>query len=177
MNRQGRILVLTGNGKGKTTSALGMAIRTIGWGGKVCILQFFKSSDYECGERIFFEKLGIEIYPLGIGFSWQKTEEEQREVLKNAWEKTLLKLSENYDMVILDEIINVFSQKNIKTDDIFTANELSEIIKKYSYNKDIILTGRSCPKILIETADTVTEMENIKHGYEKGVNACKGIEY
>ena len=80
-------------------------------------------------------------------------------------------------MVILDEIINVFSQKNIKTDDIFTANELSEIIKKYSYNKDIILTGRGCPKILIETADTVTEMENIKHGYEKGVNACKGIEY
>ena len=63
MDREGRIIVLTGDGKGKTTSALGMAMRGLGWGRKVCILQFFKSLDYDCGERIFLEKLGCEIYP------------------------------------------------------------------------------------------------------------------
>ncbi|HIT72423.1 hypothetical protein B5E58_06535 [Tyzzerella sp. An114] len=177
MDREGRIIVLTGDGKGKTTSALGMAMRGLGWGRKVCILQFFKSLDYDCGERIFLEKLGCEIYPLGIGFSWLKSEKEQREALKKAWDMSLLKLSDDYDMVILDEIINVFSQKNINIDDILTEKMLSDTVKKYSLNKDIILTGRGCPKSIIDIADTVTEMVNIKHGYEKGIKACKGVEF
>ena len=177
LDRKGRILVLTGEGKGKTSSALGMVIRALGWGKKVCVLQFFKSPEYECGERIFLEKCGVEIHPLGIGFSWLKTEEEQRDAIRNGWAKTLEKLSSDYDMVVIDEIINVFSQKNVKIDDILTEEDLKNALEKYSVDKDIILTGRGCGEILKSVADTVTEMVNVKHGYEEGLEACKGIEY
>ena len=177
MNRKGRILILTGDGKGKTTSALGMAVRCAGWNKRVCILQFFKSSEYECGERLLFNKIGIEILPLGIGFSWQKTEKEQREALINALNISLKKLEENYDMIILDEILNVFSQKNIIVNDIVDEELIMNKIKEQSENKDIILTGRGCKEGFYNIADTVTEMKNIKHAYDRGIEACKCIEY
>ena len=102
---KGIILTITGDGKGKTTSAVGTALRSLGWGKKVCMIQFYKSEAYESGEREMLRTLGAEVYTLGAGFSWTKDESEHIKMLKKAWQKAEEKLKEpSCDLLILDEI-------------------------------------------------------------------------
>lgn len=169
------IIVYTGNGKGKTTAALGLAIRALGHNQKICIIQFLKSKKFETGEYKFLKSLEVEIYPMGAGFSWKGKPETHRDFLMQAWNLTKEKLKSNYDLIILDEIINVFNIKNFKTDDIICLKELIDLIS--NTNTNIVLTGRDAKTELIQIADLVTEMKSIKHPYQKGVPATKAIEY
>lgn len=178
MTKKGLVLINTGDGKGKTTAALGMLIRSLGWGKKVCMIQFLKSPEFICGEKLFCDKAGIEFYSTGIGYSWTKTPEEQRESLKKAWEFSKLKIKEdNYDLIVLDEINSVLTEKNFPISDIITPEKVIEVLKERPIGQNIVLTGRNASDSLIEFADLVTEMKMIKHPYEKGIEASKGVEF
>lgn len=175
---KGLVLVYTGDGKGKTTAALGTAVRATGRGMKVLMVQFIKSPERTYGEKLVFDKLGIEIYQKGIGFTWTKTPEEHREALKKAWVFVNDKISNNsYDVLILDEINNALAIDRFPIDDVLPLEEVTEFIQHYRQNMHIILTGRSAKEEIMNLADLVTEMKPIKHYYEEGIPAVKGIEF
>lgn len=172
------VLLYTGQGKGKTTAAIGLCIRALGWEKKVCMIQFLKSPDTESGEIKLLKKLNLELYQTGIGYSWTKTPQQQKECIQKAWQlcKKIL-LCGKYDMVILDEIVNVFCMKTVCVSDFFTEDDLIAVLQNTKNTMDIILTGRNASKKLIEYADLVTEMKCVKHYYQKGIKAVKGLEY
>ena len=172
------ILLYTGQGKGKTTAAIGLCIRALGWEKKVCMIEFLKSPDTESGEIKLLKKLNLELYQTGIGYSWTKTPQQQKECIQKAWQlcKKIL-LCGKYDMVILDEIVNVFCMKTVCVSDFFTEDDLIAVLQNTKNTMDIVLTGRNASKKLIEYADLVTEMKCVKHYYQKGIKAVKGLEY
>ena len=177
-NDNGLIIINTGNGKGKTTAALGCALRSAGHKKKVLILQYIKGNIFT-GElnSIEYLKPYVEILQLGKGFIKYKdgkpfiTDKDIQDA-KNAYEFSLKKIqNENYDLIILDEVINLLNFNLI------SLKELKMLINCKSQNSSIILTGSNAPKELIDLADTVTEMKEIKHAFQKGIKAKKGIEY
>ncbi|USF31412.1 cob(I)yrinic acid a,c-diamide adenosyltransferase [Clostridium sp. MD294] len=172
------VLLYTGKGKGKTTAAIGLCIRALGWGKKVCMIQFLKSPEFESGEIKLLKKLNVTLYQTGLGYSWTKTPQQQIDCIQKAWElcKKVL-LCEKYDMIILDEIVNVFCMKTVCVSDFLTEENLIEVLQNTKKTMDIVLTGRNASTKLIEYADLVTEMKNIKHYYKKGIKAIKGLEY
>lgn len=178
MKEQGIVIIYTGDGRGKTTASLGLCLRGLGWGRKVCVIQFFKSEEYACGEKLFFKENGLELYSLGIGFSWKKTPVEQRLAIQNAWEFAKQKLNdETYDCIVLDEILHVFKKRNFDVSDILSEQDLMDVLGKRPYGMDVVLTGRGASQTLIDFADMVTEMKCVKHPLEKGIQAKKGMEY
>ncbi len=176
--KDGLILINTGNGKGKTTAALGLALRAAGNNLRVLILQFIKGP-WKSGEVEIIEKLKplIEIEQLGMGFiRFEKGKPViTEEMAKNAAESfgyARDKInSGQYDMVILDEINNLIDYGFLEIKDVINClkNKPEEIC--------IVLTGRNAPAELINIADTVTEMKEIKHAFGRGIKARKGIEY
>ena len=172
------VLLYTGQGKGKTTAAIGLCIRALGWEKKVCMIQFLKSPDFESGEIKLLKKLNIELYQTGIGYSWTKTPQQQIECIQKAWRlcKEIL-LCGKYDMVILDEIVNVLCMKTLCVSDFLTEQDLIAVLQNTKKTMDIVLTGRNASKKLIEYVDLVTEMKAVKHYYQKGIKAIKGLEY
>jgi cob(I)alamin adenosyltransferase len=176
--RRGLILVNTGDGKGKTTAALGLALRAAGSNLKVLILQFIKGP-WKSGEVKIIEKLKplIEIEQLGLGFISFKDgkivdEEEQFKNAKESFEYACEKInSGKYNMVILDEINNLVSYGLLEVKDVIN------LLKNKPEELYVVLTGRDAPGEFIDIADTVTEMKEIKHAYNKGIIARKGIEY
>lgn len=177
-SQKGLTLVYTGEGKGKTTAAIGLAIRAKGRGKKVVMLQFIKSPDRTYGEKIMFDHLGIETYQLGIGFTWTKTPHEHREALQKAWAFTKEKvLSGNYDVIILDELNNALAIDSFPIHDVLPLTEVVDVIKNRPEDMHIIITGRSANEEIINIADLVTEMKPIKHYYDTGIPAVKGIEF
>ncbi len=170
--RRGLVMVNTGNGKGKTTAALGTALRAVGAGMKVCVLQFIKGA-WKYGELDAMEKLGVEIKPMGKGFTWDtKNPEEDRRTALAAWEECKRRsLSGDYDLVVFDEINYVLDYGFIPLADVldFLAHKPERL--------HVILTGRNAPPELIEAADLVTEMKEIKHPFKKGIIAQRGIEF
>ena len=171
---EGLVQVFTGNGKGKTTAALGTILRTLGHGRKVYIV-FFMKGDYPYGEFSTLPKLpNVDLAIFGfrrfIDPKNIKPEEmEQAELALAAARKAML--SGNYDLVILDEVNVALFYKLIKVE------EVIELINNKPPNVELILTGRHADAELIELADLVTEMVKVKHPYDKGVRARKGIEY
>ncbi|MGI8384619.1 cob(I)yrinic acid a,c-diamide adenosyltransferase [Robertmurraya sp. P23] len=178
MANKGQLLVYTGEGKGKTTAALGLAVRAIGQGKRVKIIQFIKSPDRSVGERTVLQKLGIDIYPMGIGFTWTKTPDEHREALKNAWglAKDLLQSNE-VDVLILDEINNALAISRFSIEDILPTEEVLEALQKRRDGLHVVLTGREAKKDIVQAADLVTEMREVKHYYEQNVPAIVGLDY
>jgi len=177
-SKAGQVLINTGNGKGKTTAALGLALRSAGHNQKVLILQFIKGR-YRTGEIKIIEKLKplIEIEQLGRGFIKFKNGkpaptsrqiENAKESFKYAREKIY---SGKYDMVILDEINNLVDYGLLKVEDVV------DLIKNKPGELCIVLTGRNAHFKLVDIADTVTEMKEVKHTFSKGTGARKGIEY
>jgi len=176
-NNRGQIIVNTGQGKGKTTAALGMAVRAAGHGQKVCILQFIKGC-WKTGEAKFMEKVaGIDMIQLGKGFfkienGKVKITPEDKKDAENAFDTAREKISGGkYELVILDEILNILSYGLIDT------GELVETLKKRPAGLSVVLTGRGASRDIIDIADTVSEMKEIKHAYKNGIMAKKGIEY
>lgn len=172
----GRILLFTGDGKGKTTAAVGMALRAWGHGIKVLVVQFVKNFQ-ETGEFKAVKKLeGIEIVQMGLGFP--PKDRENPEFIKHI-EKSVAALefvSETlekgiYGLVVLDEICFAVSAGLLKEIDVINA------VGFMKPGNILVMTGRGAPGGLVEIADTVTEMKVIKHGYYDGINAQPGVEY
>lgn len=175
--RKGLTLVYTGDGKGKTTAAVGLAVRAVGRGMKVKILQFIKSPRRSYGEQLSLEKLGVEMVQLGIGFTWLKTPEEHREALKKAWpiaRDTVM--SGEYDMVILDELNNALAIDTFPIDDVLPLEEVVDLIHNKPEHVHLVITGRDAKQEIREVADLVSVVEVEKHYYDEGVTAVKGIE-
>ena len=172
---KGLILVHTGQGKGKTTAALGMVFRSLGHGKKVAIVQFIKGQ-WNVGERKALETFGDQVFftALGGGFTWETQDREQDiAMVKEAWQQGLqLILSGEYHLVLLDEI-NV-SMKLGYLDPAVVV----EGLQTKPVHQHVVLTGRGAPAAIIEQADLVTEMQIIKHPFkEQGIKAQLGIEY
>jgi cob(I)alamin adenosyltransferase len=174
--KQGLILVNTGNGKGKTTAALGMALRAWGQGMKVLVLQFIKGG-WKYGELIAAEKLGpnFEIRQMGEGFikgANDKALDEHRHAAVAALEAARAEFSNlNYDLIILDEILYAIHYGLVAQDDVLA------LLDSKPESLHVVLTGRNASPEIIARADLVTEMREIKHPFTQGIPAQKGIEF
>ncbi|TQR38656.1 cob(I)yrinic acid a,c-diamide adenosyltransferase [Brevibacillus brevis] len=176
--KRGLTLVYTGDGKGKTTAAVGLAVRATGRGKKVLMVQFIKSPERTYGEKIIFDKLGIEIVQMGVGFTWTKTPEEHREALKEAWAFASEKLSSGvYDVVILDELNNALAIDRFPIDDVLPLSAVLEAIQNRPNHIHLVITGRAAKQEILDIADLVTEMKPIKHYYDEGIPAVLGVEF
>tara|TARA_B100001540_G_scaffold301264_1_gene307522 strand:- start:369 stop:902 length:534 start_codon:yes stop_codon:yes gene_type:complete len=177
MTEKGLVIVYTGNGKGKTTAALGMALRAIGYDHRVCMLQFIKGS-WHYGEMDSSKKLepNFELIAIGKGFVGilddnSTKEEHQRyaeEALRICQEKIF---SKRYDLVILDEVNYAINLG------LLNIQNVVELIRKKPDELDLVLTGNYAKKEIIELADLVTEMKEIKHPFKSGIKAKKGIDF
>ena len=169
---QGLLLVNTGNGKGKSTAAFGIAFRAIGHGLNVSIIQFIKGK-WKTGEMESARRLGLELMPMGKGFTWESENiEEDKALMRQAWTLGSEKiLSGNYDLIILDEINYVLGYGYIALDEVIRS------LKTRPPHVHVVLTGRNAPEQLISIADCVTEMRDIKHPYRSGIPAQKGIDF
>jgi len=171
---KGLLIVHTGAGKGKTTAALGLAVRALGQGLKVGIVQFIKGA-IPTGEAALIKKLNlpIEMHTLGEGFTW-KTQDRERDIAtaRRGWEKAVeLLLDPSFGLVILDELNIVLRYDYLPLDEV-----LAELASRREM-LHIVVTGRNAKPELIERADLVTEMTQVKHPYRDGVKAQPGIEF
>ena len=172
---KGLIIITTGEGKGKTTAALGMGIRTLGHNHKVAIIQFIKGG-WEPGESLALKIYGdsLKFHACGEGFTWETQDRNKDKALvKSRWAKALSYLKDiNYKLIILDEIIVAIKLGYIDEDEIIKGINLRPELTH------VVLTGRGASKKLIDSADLVTEMKLIHHPFrEQGVKVQKGIEY
>lgn len=175
---RGLTLVYTGHGKGKTTSSLGLALRAVGRGLNVKIFQFIKSPQRSYGEQIAFNKLGVEMIQLGIGFTWTKTPEEHREALKIGWPQARdAVMSGEYDLVILDELNNALAIDSFPVDDVLPLNEVIDLIHNKPSHVHLVITGRDAKQEIKDVADLVSVIDSEKHYYDEGIPAVKGIEF
>lgn len=173
---RGLLIVNTGNGKGKTTCALGLMMRAVGQGLRCAMIQFIKSKTDRYGEHYAAEKLGIEVHTMGDGFTWDtKNPEQDRETARNSWALCVEKMRcGDYDLLVFDELVYVLSYGMLSTEEV-----LEEIrqVRAAQPALHIVLTGRDAPPALIEAADLVTEMREIKHPFNAGIFAQQGIEF
>ncbi len=167
------VLVATGDGKGKTTAAMGTALRALGRGWAVCIVQFVKSGKWNSGEVRLLKDLGAECHTLGDGFTWDSDDlERSAEIARSAWELAKEAIaSGRYELVILDEVTYPINWGWVDGNDVVSA------ISGRPEKVNVFLTGRDAPPALVEVADTVTDMHNVKHAYEAGISAAKGIDF
>jgi cob(I)alamin adenosyltransferase len=163
------VLVNTGDGKGKSTAAFGTALRAVARGWKVGVVQFLKSGEWKVGEESAGRGLGIDWWALGDGFSWDSDDiGESEAIAREAWVSARSRIdSDEYDLLILDEI-------NWGWIDL---EEVLAVIAARPSRLNLILTGRDAPGALIDAADTVTEMKKVKHAFDSGVMAKRGIDY
>ena len=170
---RGLILINTGNGKGKTTAAIGTAFRALGHGMRVGMIQFIKGK-WKTGERKLGEQTpNLTWLTMGHGFTWESLDlDRDREAARAAWNiASAWLLDESYDLVVFDEITYVINYHFIPLDEVLSA------LQARRPDLHVILTGRDAPAELSAIADVVTEMQAVKHPYRDGVSAQKGIEF
>ena len=167
------VIVNTGDGKGKSSSAFGVMIRSVARGWKVAVIQAIKSGAWNVGEEKVGRQLGVDWWVIGEGFTWESDDLSRDEaVAREAWAhaKGVIEAGE-HQLVILDEITYPMNWGWIDTDEVVgTIRDRPETVS-------VVATGRDAPQALIDVADTVTEMRKIKHAYDEGIMAKKGIEY
>ena len=173
---RGLLIVHTGNGKGKTTAALGLLMRAAGRGLNCCMIQFMKSRNDRYGEHVAAEKLGIEVHTMGDGFTWDtKNPEQDRQTARATWQLCVEKLrSGDYDLIVFDELVYVLSYKMLPVEEVV---EEFRAVREAQPALHIVVTGRDAPEQLIAQADLVTEMHEIKHPFTAGIKAQQGIEF
>ena len=172
--KKGLVIVNTGDGKGKTTAALGILMRAWGRGMNIGAIQFFKHNTASFGEHKAAKKMGIELTPMGDGFTWtsRDMDETQAKAL-HGWEVAKQKIaSDLYDIFLMDEFTYVMNYGWLDPNDV-----VGWLREHKPPTLHLIITGRSAPDALIEYADLVTEMRVIKHPFEQGIKAQPGIEF
>ncbi len=167
------VLVNTGHGKGKSTSAFGTIMRAVARDWPVAVVQFLKSGNWNTGEEKVARQLGVDWWTIGEGFSWDSDDLTEDEAVAQAARDKAFELlaAGDHKLVILDEITYPMNWGWIDT------NGVVDAVKNREQNTNVVLTGRDMPKVVIEIADTATEMVNIKHAYEKGIRAKRGIDF
>jgi len=167
------VMVNTGDGKGKSTAAFGTAMRAVARGWKVCVIQFVKSGKWKVGEQKAAVSLGIEWLTIGDGFTWDSKDMDRTEAMaRHAWTVSKEKIqSGRYGLVVLDEITYPMNWGWIP------SAEVVDVIKNRPPSVNVIATGRDAPAELIEVADTVTEMKKVKHAFDRGVRAIRGLDF
>ncbi|MCU8075932.1 MULTISPECIES: cob(I)yrinic acid a,c-diamide adenosyltransferase [unclassified Shewanella] len=169
---KGILLVLTGNGKGKSTSGFGTVARAVGHGKKAAVVQFIKGT-WECGERNLLEGAGVEFHVMGTGFTWETQDKEKDTAAAVlAWEAAeKLLQDESIDCVMLDELTYMVSYHYLDVERVLSA------LKNRPPMQHVIITGRACHRSIIELADTVSEVQPLKHAFEAGIKAQQGFDY
>jgi cob(I)alamin adenosyltransferase len=173
---KGLLMVNTGDGKGKTSAALGVLIRAAGRGMNCCMIQFMKLKTDRYGEHESLEKLGVEVHTMGDGFTWDTNDKTQDiKTSEETWKLCIEKMrSEEYDLLVFDEIVYVLDYKFLDVNEVL--REIKAVREKQPH-LHIIMTGRNAPPELVEAADLVTEMKEIKHPFHAGIYAQQGIEF
>ncbi|NNJ91881.1 MAG: cob(I)yrinic acid a,c-diamide adenosyltransferase [Gammaproteobacteria bacterium] len=170
---RGVIVLLTGNGKGKSSSALGMVVRALGHDMKVGVIQFIKSWT-NTGEQLFLQQQeNVDFHIMGTGFTWDTQDKDKdREAASVLWNKAKLMLNDSdMGMIILDEMTYMLSYRYLDAEEVITA------IKNRPENQHVIITGRAASEELLELADTVSEINDVKHAFREGIKAMPGIEW
>lgn len=167
------VLVNTGHGKGKSSAAFGTAVRALARGWTVGVVQFLKSGEWNVGEEKILRQLGVDWYAEGDGFTWDSEDlDESTALARVAWGRAKAMIEAgNHRLVILDEISYAMTWNWIDTD------EVVDTIENRPERVSVILTGRDMAPAIIDLADTVTEMTPIKHAFDAGIVAKKGIDY
>lgn len=167
------VIVNTGDGKGKSTAGFGTLMRAIARDWKVCVVQFIKSGKWNVGEEATARRLGVDWWTIGDGFTWDSEDMEESEaVAREAWRTAKQKIaSGDYRIVMLDEVTYPINWGWIDVSDVVEA------IRSRPDDVNLILTGRDAPTELVDVADTVTEMRNVKHAFDAGVKAIRGIDF
>ncbi len=170
---RGVVVLLTGNGKGKSSSALGMILRALGHDMKVGVVQFIKSWT-NTGEQLFLDRIdNVDFHIMGTGFTWD-TQNRDADIAaaKQLWEKARGMLAdETVSLVVMDELTYMFSYNYLDIDEVTAA------IKNRPQNQHVVITGRAAVDQLIELADTVSEIKDVKHAFRAGIKAMPGIEW
>jgi cob(I)alamin adenosyltransferase len=167
------VLLLTGDGKGKTTAAMGTVLRGLARGWSVSVVQFIKSGRWNSGEGKLLRGLGTEWHEMGDGFSWDSEDLEHSAFLaRQGWELAKDKISSGrYNLVLLDEVTYPLNWGWID------EKEVVAVIRERPEKVNLILTGRAAPGSLVEVADTVSEVRKVKHAFDAGIRAAKGIDF
>jgi len=167
------VLVATGDGKGKSTAAFGTVMRAVAREWSVLVVQFMKSGKWRVGEEAVARRLGVEWWTIGDGFTWESDDlDRSAGIAREAWKAAAEALaSGRYDLVVLDEVTYPVNYGWIEGEQVWTA------IRDRAETTNVFCTGRNAPEALIELADTVTEMRMVKHAYQTGVRARRGIDF
>lgn len=169
---KGLLLVITGNGKGKSTSGFGTITRAVGHGLKCSVAQFIKGT-WDNGERNLLEKLGVEFQVMATGFTWEtQNKAADTEAAQGVWQECKRMLQDDsIDVILFDELTYMVSYGYIDLD------EVVEALNNRPKMQSVVITGRGAHRTLIEMADTVSEVKNVKHAFESGVKALKGVDW
>ncbi|AYF14712.1 cob(I)yrinic acid a,c-diamide adenosyltransferase [Vibrio parahaemolyticus] len=169
---KGLLLIITGNGKGKSTSGFGTIARAVGHGLKCSVAQFIKGS-WDNGERNLLEKLGVEFQVMATGFTWEtQNKTADTEAAQLVWKECKRMLQDDsIDVILFDELTYMVSYGYIDLD------EVVEALNNRPKMQSVVITGRGAHRTLIEMADTVSEVKNVKHAFESGVKALKGVDW
>jgi cob(I)alamin adenosyltransferase len=171
--RRGLVIVNTGDGKGKSSSAFGVMLRAVARDWRVVVVQFIKSDKWQTGEKKIAEQLGVDWIVGGDGFTWESDDMDATErAAQDAWTRAKELIgSGEYDVVILDEATYPVTFGWIDVSEVVAA------IESRPDNVNLVITGRDAHEALIEVADTVTEMRKVKHAFDSGIQARKGLDY
>nr|WP_260259008.1 cob(I)yrinic acid a,c-diamide adenosyltransferase [Vibrio intestinalis] len=169
---KGLLLIITGNGKGKSTSGFGTVARAVGHGLKCSVAQFIKGT-WDNGERNLLEKLGVEFQVMATGFTWEtQNKQADTDAAQQVWQECKRMLQDDsIDVILFDELTYMVSYGYIELD------EVVEALNNRPHMQSVVITGRAAHRTLIEMADTVSEVKNIKHAFESGVKALKGVDW
>lgn len=169
---KGLFLIITGNGKGKTTSGFGTIARAVGHGQKCGVGQFIKGT-WDCGERNLLESHGVNFAVMATGFTWEtQNKEADTAAAQETWAECKKMLADSsYDVVLLDELTYMVTYGYIELDEVITA------ISNRPAMQSVVVTGRGAHRNLVELADTVSEVRNVKHAFESGIKARKGVDW
>jgi len=170
----GLLMINTGDGKGKSTAAFGTIIRALGWDWKVGVVQFIKGN-WQTGEKNFFKKYPdlVDFEVMGDGFTWDTQDREKdMEAARKAWDRACEMMnSDDYQLVVMDEL-NI-----VLRNDYLPVEEVIEKLAERHEKTNVIITGRTAPQALMDAADLVTEMTKIKHPFDVGIKASRGMDY
>lgn len=167
------VLVNTGDGKGKTTAAMGTMLRAVARGWRVAVVQFMKSGEWRTGEEQVAKRLGVDWETIGEGFTWDSENlDRAADIAREAWSAAKSRIAGGeHDLVVLDEITYPMNWGWIPTGDVVEA------IKTRPGHVNVIVTGRDAPDAIVEAADTVTEMVKARHAFDAGIAARRGIDF